>query len=76
MGKNLLSAYTTQVAGGSKMDFSIKELIRFNCNFENIKIDFGNIDPPGIINGLIGLDLQEKFHAVIDIYVPVVYLKD
>jgi hypothetical protein len=46
-----------------------------NNVFKNIKIDFGNIDPSGEINGLIGLDLLKSLHAVIDIDIPSIYLK-
>jgi predicted aspartyl protease len=69
----------TRGAGGSKMRYFYKivdEIEIANKRFTNIKIDFGNIDPSGVINGLIGLDLLNQLHAVIDIDIPVVYLKD
>ena len=54
---------TTRGAGGSKMRFFYKIIDKIQIgdnSFENIKIDFGNIDPSGVINGLIGLDLQKN----------------
>ena len=48
--------------------FSLIEMVEYN-------IDFGNIDPSGEINGLIGLDLLTSLHAVIDIDIPFIYLK-
>jgi hypothetical protein len=36
-------------------------------SLEEVKIDFGVIDPTGIINGLLGLDLLMKLGAVIDL---------
>ena len=69
----------TRGAGGSKMRYFYKivdEIEMGNRRFTNIKMDFGNIDPSGVINGLIGLDLLSQLHAVIDIDIPIVYLKD
>lgn len=69
----------TRGAGGSKMRYfykNVEEIKIGNKRFNNIKMDFGNIDPSGVINGLIGLDLLEKLHAVIDIEIPIVYLKE
>ena len=68
----------TRGAGGSKMRFFYKiidEIEIGNIVFKNIKLDFGNIDPSGEINGLIGLDLLKLLHAVIDIDIPFIYLK-
>ncbi|MBC8062155.1 MAG: retroviral-like aspartic protease family protein [Clostridiaceae bacterium] len=68
----------TRGAGGSKMRFFYKIIDEIEIGatvFQNIKIDFGNIDPSGEINGLIGLDLLRSLHAVIDIDVPFIYLK-
>ncbi len=38
-------------------------------------MDFGDIDPSGEINGLIGLDLLKAIRAVIDVNIPIVFLK-
>ena len=69
----------TRGAGGSKMRYFYKivdEIEIGNKKFTNMKMDFGNIDPSGVINGLIGLDLLNQLHAVIDIDIPIVFLKD
>jgi len=69
----------TRGAGGSKMRYFYKmvdEIEIGSKRFINIKMDFGNIDPSGAINGLVGLDLLSQLHAVIDIDIPIVYLKD
>ena len=50
----------TRGAGGAKMRYFYKTIESIEVGdviFNNIKMDFGNIDPPGEINGLIGLDL-------------------
>ena len=68
----------TRGAGGAKMRYfykTIDEIEIGNIAFKNIKMDFGNIDPSGEINGLIGLDLLTSLHAVIDIDIPFIYLK-
>jgi hypothetical protein len=36
-------------------------------SLEEVKMDFGVIDPKGYINGLLGLDLLMKLGAVIDL---------
>jgi hypothetical protein len=38
-----------------------------NILIEGIKLDFGEIDPHGVINGLLGLDLLLKLEAQIDL---------
>ena len=61
----------TRGAGGAKMRYFYKTIEAIevsNVVFNNIKMDFGNIDPSGEINGLIGLDLLTSLHAVIDFY--------
>lgn len=68
----------TRGAGGGKMRFfykTIDELEIGDTILKNVKMDFGNIDPSGEINGLIGLDLLKLLHAVIDIDIPFIYLK-
>lgn len=65
----------TRGAGGAKMRYFYKTIEVSNVVFNNIKMDFDNIDPSGEINGLIGLDLLTSLHAVIDIDIPFIYLK-
>lgn len=38
-----------------------------NQKINNIKLDFGIIDPNGDINGLLGLDVLMKLGAIIDL---------
>lgn len=38
-----------------------------SIKLEDIKLDFGVIDPQGEINGLLGLDILFKLHAQIDL---------
>ena len=45
------------------------------CQFENIELDFGEIDPKGELMELIGLDLLEKYRALIDVELPSVTMK-
>ena len=69
----------TRGAGGAKMRYFYKTIDEIEIGsvvFQNIKMDFGNIDPSGEINGLIGLDLLNSLHAVIDVDIPFVYLKN
>lgn len=56
--------------GGSLHNFFSKNVdeIRFDrATLNNVKLDFGIIDPKGYINGLLGLDLLMKTGAVIDL---------
>lgn len=56
--------------GGSLHNFFSKEVdeISFGkVKLNEVKLDFGVIDPNGYINGLIGLDLLIKLGAVIDL---------
>jgi len=56
--------------GGSLHNFFSKKIDVINMgmvNLENIKLDFGVIDPKGNINGLLGLDLLIKLGAIIDL---------
>lgn len=43
--------------------------------FEDVIIDFGDIDPKGEIAGLIGLDIHRKLKHVIDVEIPIDYPK-
>jgi len=56
--------------GGSLHNFYIKRVdgVRLGAiSLNDIKLDFGVIDPQGHINGLLGLDLLMKLNAVIDL---------
>lgn len=56
--------------GGSLHYFYSKEIDKISmgeANLNNIKMDFGVIDPKGYINGLLGLDLLMKVGAIIDL---------
>lgn len=56
--------------GGSLHNFFCKNVGKVKLgevSLEEVKIDFGVIDPKGTINGLLGLDLLMKLGAVIDL---------
>lgn len=56
--------------GGSLHNFFSKNVEKVKLgevNLEEVKMDFGVIDPKGYINGLLGLDLLMKLGAVIDL---------
>lgn len=56
--------------GGSLHNFFSKNVEKIklgDVSLEEIKMDFGVIDPKGYINGLLGLDLLMKLGAVIDL---------
>lgn len=56
--------------GGSLHYFYSKEIDKISmgeANLNNIKMDFGVINPKGYINGLLGLDLLMKVGAIIDL---------
>jgi len=56
--------------GGSLHNFFSKQIDRIHLgtvNLDNVKLDFGVIDPQGHINGLLGLDVLMKLNAVIDL---------
>ena len=56
--------------GGSLHNFFSKNVEKVKLgevSLEEVKIDFGVIDPKGYINGLLGLDLLMKLGAVIDL---------
>jgi len=56
--------------GGSLHNFFSKNVEKVKLgevSLEEVKMDFGVIDPKGTINGLLGLDLLMKLGAVIDL---------
>ena len=56
--------------GGSIHNFFSKKIDEIHIDIvllEQVKIDFGVIDPKGEINGLLGLDLLLKVNSVIDL---------
>ncbi len=56
--------------GGSIHNFftkKIDEIIIDKVLLKQVKVDFGVVDPKGKINGLLGLDLLQKAHSVIDL---------
>lgn len=46
---------------------SVDSLVVDNIKLNNIKLDFGIIDPQGDINGLLGLDILLQLEAYIDL---------
>lgn len=68
---------TTYGIGGEMFFFSkVVDSIKISdCRFDNIDLDFGEIDPKGELMGLIGLDLLEKYRALIDVELPAVTSK-
>ena len=56
--------------GGSIHNFFTKQIDEIWINavkLQQVKVDFGVIDPKGKINGLLGLDLLLKTNAVINL---------
>lgn len=56
--------------GGSLHNFFSKNVDNIGMEtfeLDNVKLDFGIIDPRGDINGLIGLDLLVRVGAIIDL---------
>lgn len=56
--------------GGSLHSFFSKNVDEFNFDgykANNVKLDFGMIDPKGNINGLLGLDLLISMGVIIDL---------
>ncbi|HBF35928.1 MAG TPA: aspartyl protease [Firmicutes bacterium] len=56
--------------GGSIHNFFTKKIDEISIDtvlLRQVKVDFGVIDPKGKINGLLGLDLLQKAHSVIDL---------
>lgn len=56
--------------GGNLHNFfskNVGEIKLGQVRLEEVKMDFGVIDPKGYINGLLGLDLLMKLGAVLDL---------
>ena len=56
--------------GGGKCSSLRKRIDRISIgeiSIENIRIDFGEIDPHDRVNGLLGLDLLKASKAIIDV---------
>lgn len=56
--------------GGSLHNFfskNVGEIQLGQVRLEEVKMDFGVIDPKGYVNGLLGLDLLMKLGAVLDL---------
>lgn len=69
---------STTVGIGGAMDFFVRKVegLKFGeTAIEDIELDFGEIDPKGELMGLIGLDLLEKYRALIDVELPAVTMK-
>lgn len=67
---------TKGIGGQIKFFYRLVDSIEIGgVAFENLEMDFGDIDPKGEISGLIGLDLLGKLRTVIDVEIPVVYEK-
>lgn len=68
---------TTYGIGGEMVFFTkvVDSFIIANTEFENLDMDFGEIDSKGELMGLIGMDMLEKLRAVIDVEIPIVYEK-
>ena len=57
-------------AGGSLHNYfskKVQEVSLGKVGLNDVRMDFGVIDPKGYINGLLGLDLLMKIGAVIDL---------
>ena len=57
-------------AGGSLHNYfskQVQEVSLGEVRLNNIRMDFGVIDPKGNINGLLGLDLLMEIGAIIDL---------
>jgi predicted aspartyl protease len=68
----------TTVGIGGDMNFfysKVDKLEITDMTFENIEMDFGEIDPKGEIMGLVGLDLLKELRAVIDVEIPMIHTK-
>lgn len=53
----------------------IDKLTCGNIKIENIKLDFGEIDPKDRINGLLGLDFLKSAGVIIDLVDLIMYKK-
>lgn len=58
--------------GGEMLFFdrNIDKLILGDFEYLDINLDFGDIDPSGEIQGLIGLDFLKAIRAIIDVEIP------
>ena len=64
---------STTIGIGGVMDFFVRKVegLKFgDLSIKDIELDFGEIDPKGELMGLIGLDLLEKYRALIDVELP------
>ena len=56
---------------GGTVEYSVRKLINKislgNIEIENIRLDFGQIDPYERVNGLLGLDFLKEAKIVIDL---------
>lgn len=69
---------STTVGIGGAMNFFVRKVEGFKFGevaIKDIELDFGEIDPKGELMGLIGLDLLEKYRALIDVELPAVTRK-
>lgn len=64
---------------GGTVSYSVRKKIdRIECDnivLENVKIDFGEIDPNDRVNGLLGLDFLMNAGVVIDLVDLTIYKK-
>lgn len=64
---------------GGTVSYSVRKSIDYikcgDIKVDNIKLDFGEIDPNERVNGLIGLDFLIKAGTVIDLVELVMYAK-
>ena len=67
VGDNISSFYG--VGGSFHNSFSkhVDKIKLGTIELEDVKVDFGVIDPSGRINGLLGLDLLMEIGAIIDL---------
>lgn len=64
--------------GGSRSSSLRKRIDKINfgeITLENIRIDFGEIDPHDRVNGLLGLDLLKASKVIIDVVEDKIILK-
>ena len=67
MGDKISSFY--RVGGSFHNSFSkhVDKIVLGAVGLEDVKVNFGVIDPSGRINGLLGLDLLMEIGAIIDL---------
>jgi len=53
----------------------VESILIDSFEFNNITLDFGEIDYTGEVSAVIGLNLLEKMRAVIDVEIPEIILK-